>query len=227
MAIETRARSFEQKSERRKQIMDAATALIQKKSFHELSMADVAKRAGMAKGTVFLYFKTKEELFVAVTFRQFESWFDAMDESLGELSRTAKRPANKTFLKKIRSAFEANLLLPRLVAIMHVVLEQNIGYAEARALKRMLADRALHTGGLFERCLPYLRPGRGAKLLTLISALTIGLTHMAEPAPVIREIYKKDAELRSFQIDFATEFFDALESILDGWQARSRPSGKR
>ena len=226
MVVEKRARSFEQKTERRKQIMDAATALIRKKPFHELGMADIAKKAGMAKGTVFLYFKTKEELFIAVTFQQFEAWFDSMDRQLENIARSKVRLSNISFLKRIRPVVDEHTLLPRMVAIMHVVLEQNIGYEEARALKRMLADRMRHTGMLIERCLPYFRPGQGAKLITLMSVLVIGLTHMAEPAPVIREIYKKEEDLRSFQIDFGRELFDALESILDGWQVRARRGKK-
>ncbi|HRH91851.1 MAG TPA: helix-turn-helix domain-containing protein, partial [Agitococcus sp.] len=30
------------------------------------SVADIAKSAGLAKGTVYLYFKTKEEIFIAL-----------------------------------------------------------------------------------------------------------------------------------------------------------------
>jgi len=221
MVIEKRARSFEQKTERRKYIMDAATALIQEKSFHAISMADVAHQAGMAKGTVFLYFKTKEELFIAVTFQQFEGWFDAMDRTLEQISRLKSKPTNKAFLKKLQAVFDGHPLLPRLVAIMHIVLEQNIGYVEARALKRMLAGRLRRTGALLEGCLPYFKPGQGAKFLMWLSALVIGLTHMADPAPVIKQLCQKEPELRMFQMNFADHFFDALESILDGWQARS------
>jgi AcrR family transcriptional regulator len=226
MVIEKRARSREQKIERRQHIMAAAAELIGDKRFHTISMADVARQAGMAKGTVFLYFKTKEALFMAITAQQFETWFDAMDRTLGPMARSKNKTTNQTLLKDLQPVFQAHPLLPKLVAIMHIVLEQNIDYTEARTFKRMLCDRLQNTGALLEGCLSHLKAGQGAKFLVWMSALVIGLTHMAEPAPVIKELYCREPDLQMFQVDFGADFFGALETILDGWQAQNRRKKK-
>ena len=221
MVIGKRARSREQKIERREHIMSAAAELIMDKRFHAISIAGVARQAGMAKGTVFLYFKTKEALFMAITAQQFEAWFDAMDLTLEHLGRSKKETTNQTLLQKLQPVFEAHPLLFKLVAIMHIVLEQNIDYTEARAFKRMLCDRLLRTGALLEGCLSHLKAGQGAKFLMWMSALVIGLTHMAEPAPVIKALYRKEPDLQMFQVNFGADFFGALDAILDGWQAQN------
>src|SRR5512137_3060066 len=80
-----RAMSPEQKQERRRAILDAALQLFQEMSFEAIGINEVAKRAGVAKGTVYLYFKTKEELFLALQSEAFESWFDEMDARLTEM----------------------------------------------------------------------------------------------------------------------------------------------
>ncbi|MBK7429337.1 MAG: helix-turn-helix transcriptional regulator [Saprospiraceae bacterium] len=43
-------------------IYDSTLSLIMKSGYTDLRMADVAKEAGMATGTLYIYFKNKEEL---------------------------------------------------------------------------------------------------------------------------------------------------------------------
>lgn len=222
MVIAKRARSSEQKSERREEILAAAAALLEKKPFPRIGIADIAEQAGMAKGTVFLYFKTKEELFFQIASREFVNWFDAMDRLFAELIASGKKPAKAGVVDALRRVLVQHPLLPRLSAILHIVLEQNIGYEEARDFKKTLMDRLGRTGTLLEQCLPSLRPGQGVKFLLWMYGLIIGFTHMAEPAPVLRKIYDQEPELRKIQIDFHEHFFDALETVLDGWKAQNR-----
>lgn len=47
-------------------ILKAAAELFAGKSYHEVMMEDVAKIAGIAKGTVYLYFSSKEELYYSI-----------------------------------------------------------------------------------------------------------------------------------------------------------------
>jgi TetR/AcrR family transcriptional regulator len=77
------AASLAHKRERRKEarpgeLLDAALSLFVEKGFAATRMEEVAKRAGVSKGTVFLYFTSKEELFKAVVREnisgRFEEW---------------------------------------------------------------------------------------------------------------------------------------------------------
>lgn len=52
---------------RRKAIMDAAAHLFREQGFNGTSMAAIAARLGGSKATLYSYFPSKEELFVAVT----------------------------------------------------------------------------------------------------------------------------------------------------------------
>ena len=77
------AASIAHKRERRKEarpgeLLDAALNLFVEKGFAATRMEEVAQRAGVSKGTVFLYFPSKEELFKAVVrdnmSGRFEEW---------------------------------------------------------------------------------------------------------------------------------------------------------
>jgi AcrR family transcriptional regulator len=222
MVIAKRARSNEQKGERREEILVAAEAFLEKKSFHRIGIADIAAQAGMAKGTVFLYFKTKEELFLAIAAREFEQWFDEMDRSFAEIAGSPEKVARNRVLSALGEMLKPDAHLINLIPIVHTVLEQNIRYPQAREFKRMLGRRLPHTGALLEGCLPFLCPGQGVTFLLWMYALVIGFLHLATPAPVIKKVFQKEPALRMMQIDFGASYPDALGAILDGWKAQNR-----
>src|SRR5204863_5003631 len=63
---------------KRSQILRAATDVFSAREFHVVPVDDVATAAGVGKGTLYLYFPTKEQLFYATI-------IEALDELLGEL----------------------------------------------------------------------------------------------------------------------------------------------
>jgi AcrR family transcriptional regulator len=61
-----RAVTDEDKSQRRDEIMAAAKKVFARKGFHATTIADIAKKAGLAYGSVYWYFDSKDELFHAL-----------------------------------------------------------------------------------------------------------------------------------------------------------------
>lgn len=58
------------RQERANRILDAATALILRWGYNKTTIDDIARQAGVAKGTIYLHWKTREELFVALIKRE-------------------------------------------------------------------------------------------------------------------------------------------------------------
>ncbi|USB32255.1 TetR/AcrR family transcriptional regulator [Paenibacillus sp. YPG26] len=63
-------------------ILDAAFALFGSQGFYDAKISDIADLAGIAKGTVYLYFKSKEKLFAAVSERDFSDFLNRLHEGL-------------------------------------------------------------------------------------------------------------------------------------------------
>jgi AcrR family transcriptional regulator len=61
-----RAVSDEDKSQRRDEIMAAAKEVFARKGFHDTTIADIAKQAGLAYGSIYWYFDSKDDLFHAL-----------------------------------------------------------------------------------------------------------------------------------------------------------------
>jgi AcrR family transcriptional regulator len=216
-----RAISPEQKQERRRAILDAALQLFQEMSFDAIGIGEVAKRAGVAKGTVYLYFKTKEELFLALQSEAFESWFDEMDARLKEMQAAQATCTVDRFVGLVGRSIQDRPAMVRLIAISHAILERNIDFSAALALKQALRSRISQTGSLLEACLPFLKPGEGAQLLLRIYALVIGIQNVAEPTPIVQQALEKPG-MECFKINFSDEFSEILTALLHGLAYQSR-----
>ena len=69
------------KTETREKIVDAAIVTFSKHGYDRTKMDDIAETANLSKGTLYLYFKSKEELFYAIS----ENNIKALKEQLSVL----------------------------------------------------------------------------------------------------------------------------------------------
>lgn len=69
------------KQKRRQDIVDAACEVLSEKGFATATVDDVSNRVELAKGTIYLYFKTKEELFMSVFIKGLDNLLDKYRET--------------------------------------------------------------------------------------------------------------------------------------------------
>jgi AcrR family transcriptional regulator len=215
-ALPLRARKDEDKEARRRLILDEALALYTATSYAQVKMADVAERAQLAKGTVFLYFPTKESLFLALLEELLFAWFTKLDGLLGhgEGRWTGARVA-----RTVAESLEGQEPLTRLLAVLQTVLEQNVTSEQVRGFKEQLLAGVGRTGALVEKRLAFLKPGEGARFLIHLHALVTGLRQMADIAPVTREVLELP-HMEPLRVDFTRELTDALTLLLRGFETR-------
>ena len=68
------------REERKKLVLLAAKAVFSQKGYHQASVSDIIQRAGIARGTFYLYFKSKRDVFNSI-----------LDELVRELERLIKQ----------------------------------------------------------------------------------------------------------------------------------------
>jgi AcrR family transcriptional regulator len=61
--------------ERKDQIMNAAEEVFSQKGFSDARMDDIAEETGLSKGTLYLYYKSKDDLIIAILDRIFQHEF--------------------------------------------------------------------------------------------------------------------------------------------------------
>ena len=93
------------------QIIDAAIRVFARTGYYNSRVSDIAREAGIASGTIYLYFKTKDEILVTLFREKMAEWVDAVRREIA----TEPDP-----VAKVR----------RLVALHFSVLESNPDLAE-------------------------------------------------------------------------------------------------
>lgn len=131
IVINQRARSLEQKAVRRLAVLEAAEAYFHDVGYQAFSMAQLAKNTGVAKGTLYLYFKTREELFLTLYEQSLIRWSQAFIDVLPE-SMTSKAYAHALYL----TAIADGTFLPLLIRLEHVI-EHNVAIPRLIESKRV------------------------------------------------------------------------------------------
>ena len=110
MSLPEAKRRVKPAEERRQEILDAALRLFREHGFEEVTVQDVADEAGVATGTVYLYFPSKERLLYAihVTFHQgLEARFAEEAVRLGERLQAGEELDHRSVIDTIFDALMA------------------------------------------------------------------------------------------------------------------------
>lgn len=209
-----RARAEVDKLQRRVEILRAAATAFASSPYAAVTMADVAHRAGLAKGTVYLYYATKEALFLQLVIEALAEWFA---EVASELTREGAPLGPEALAQLLVRTLSARPELTRLLPILHPVLEQNIEESLALSFKRSLRDQTAAAGLLLERRFANFNNGDGVRFLLRLHALVIGLHAMASPSPTVARVLELP-ELAALRVDFVVELEAAIAAQLRGWQ---------
>lgn len=211
MVVKRRARSDSDKHQRREHILDTALALWEDRTFASFAMSEIATRSGLAKGTVYLYFQTKEELFLALLGRLLDAWFVDLNAALAITRDWDAESATTLFCTTLRQHHALTRLLP----IAASILEHNIPLDAARTFKERLLEQATNSGARLEQCLPFLSAGDGLWLLLQVHALVVGLGQMADPAPIVQQVLADEA-MAPLRVDFEQAFQRTMRALLRG-----------
>ena len=103
-------------SAKRRQILDGARAVFLSQGFDAASMGEIAKAAGVSKGTLYVYFENKEELFEAIVHEQCE----VQAEGLFDLD--ANDPDVEAVLTRLGTGFVKFLCQPGKASPLRTVI---------------------------------------------------------------------------------------------------------
>ena len=223
MVIRQRAIQAQDKRERHHAILDAAARLLARSPERIANVAEVADEAGLAKGTVYLYFPSKEELLLALHERNIDGFFRALIDRLG--SDTPVTVGDVLALTR-RHMVEPPLFLP-LAARCFGMMGQGVPPEVGLAFKGRMAERLQKAGAGLERHFAVLKAGDGLALLRHSYALIIGLWQMsgASSAHASACSMKGSAAMPAeFTFSYSEELDRALLALWEGATGRSLPA---
>ena len=151
VAINQRARSLEQKALRRRAVLQVAETYLLEVGYESFSMSKLAKKIGLAKGTLYLYFQTREELFLTLYDQSLIRWSQTFIDELSD-SMTSKAYSQKLFstasadgtflplLIRLENMIEHNVAIPRLISSKQVFILQVEALAKVTAISLRLSE---------------------------------------------------------------------------------------
>ncbi len=205
-----RARKAEDRAFRREALLDAARALFATSRYRDVKMVDVARLAEVAKGTVFLYFPTKESLFLALFEDELVRWADDLASAL---SRTRSRSPSG-IASIIVASLKGRDAFTRLLPLVDHVLEENVAVEQIIALKTNVVRKMLPLAAIVEERLE-LSPRSGGPLLLEIYAMLLGLVQLSDPCPAARAALEQP-HLAPLVLSLEAALGPALTRLLKG-----------
>jgi len=133
-------------ADKKKRILKAARDLFARYGLRKCSIADIARAARVGKGTIYLYFASKEEMFAAVVEREARILFDHIEREIA----TIDDPADKLH-RYVLSRFDHLQELGNLLEISREVineLEPLVEQARGRFISKEtnLVERIIEQG---------------------------------------------------------------------------------
>lgn len=213
------ATAAEDKQARREVILEAALALFLEDTRRLPTVAAVAARSGLAKGTVYLYFDSKEQIFASLLVRDWLHFIgliaDFFDHSAG---------TQEERLAGFIDFYVAHILehpeLMRLDSIGYAMLEPALSDAALLDLKMQFSDALDGAGRSMEAALN-LRAGEGVTLLFRQFAMTRGLWQVADLPQAVRT-HPGFAGHPFARVDFGGDLSHALADYWRGALAAPR-----
>ncbi|HET7585704.1 MAG TPA: TetR/AcrR family transcriptional regulator [Gemmatimonadaceae bacterium] len=150
--------------ERPRQILDAAFDAFREKGLAHARLDDIARRAGVSKGTIYLYFPNKEELFGAVIRHLVAENIDAEREShAGPASAELRAYAGRIWAFLRSPNFEAVYRLT--IAELHTLPALSRFFAQEIALRSMRGIARIVQRGISEGEFGAADPDDAARML--------------------------------------------------------------
>jgi AcrR family transcriptional regulator len=135
--------------ERPQQIIDAALAVFGERGLAAARLEDIAKRAGLSKGTIYLYFPNKEELFRGVVRHTIVAQIERAE---GELAAATQQSAHETLAQFVRG-YWGFLRSPNFAALFRLIHAELSNFPDlARFYSREVIERVFRLiTGILER----------------------------------------------------------------------------
>ena len=201
-----RARTETAKSEREVSILAATEILLRQSGYDSMTMQAVAKAAGLAKGTLYLYFTSRESLVLAVYGRLFDRWIDRFAAHQPELADF------DGFCRDFARHYADDPLFLQLAGFANALLEPQLDREAFIKSKRGMARRVKRLAGLVCQQF-FIEPAAAQKLIWGFLTIAGGTAQMTVSLPVTKADLPDDVVAFTDLANFETVFLNAAAPL--------------
>ncbi len=115
------AGSIERTNARKEEIINACEKLYQTMSFKDITLKEIGKETSFSRTSIYNYFQTKEEIFLALLKREYDSWI----EQLNEAAASKETMTNDEIADVLARTLDRHRQLLKIMSMNHYDLEEN------------------------------------------------------------------------------------------------------
>ena len=201
-----RARSESAKLEREDSILTATEILLRQSGYDSMTMQAAATAAGLAKGTLYLYFASRESLVIAVYGRLFDRWIDRFAAHKPEFN------GFEGFCRDFARHYSDDALFLQLSIFINSLAEPKLDREAFINGNRAMARRVKRLAGLV--CQQFsVTPVAAHKLIWGFLTIAGGTAQLTVRPPVTRTALPDDVIAFTGLANFETVFVNAAAPL--------------
>lgn len=113
--------SAELTSARKEEIIRACASLYETMSFKDITIKEIGAVTSFTRTSIYNYFQTKEEIFLALLQQEYENWILDLDK----IAETHETMTNNELAQELAQSLERRVLLLKLMSMNHYDMEEN------------------------------------------------------------------------------------------------------
>ncbi|MET9223762.1 TetR family transcriptional regulator [Streptomyces sp. NPDC003300] len=220
-----RARSEEQRAQRRQAILDTASAMLAEMPVAEVSLNELSRRVGLAKSNVLRYFESREAVLLELLDVAFREWLAHLGPELDDEVDPGAPPRHRgdQVAAVLAGSLAVRPVFCDLTGAQAAVLERNVSPEVAADYKRTAVRNVYALAELVRRHVPELGEGDALRYAGAAVMVTGAVWTHAHPSAAMLAAYDADPALEALRLDFAATVRETLEVLASGLLARRVP----
>ncbi len=178
---------------RREEIVNACERLYQTMSFKEITLKEIGAETSFSRPTIYNYFQTKEEIFLALYEREYDRWNAELEAILAENDRLA----HAGIAEKLARSLEKREQLLKLLAMNNYDMEANSRPELLVSFKRAYGKSMLNVDRILEKFCPEMTAARRQRFRYVFFPFMFGIY------PYARVTGKQRSAMERAGVDFS------------------------
>ena len=163
--------SPQQLAARKEEIMDACEALYQTKIFRDITLKDIGEKTSFTRTSIYNYFESKEEIFLALFEREYWLWTAALEK----MNSTEEPLTPEALAKEMAAALQERRLMLKLLAVNLYDMEENSRMEHLVSFKQAYGASVEQMRRLLQKLYPDLDTEENRRMLVAVLQFLHGL----------------------------------------------------
>lgn len=135
---------------RREEIIEGCARLYETVSFKEITMKEISTAISLTRASIYNYFQTKEEIFLALLQREYERWTARLEKAREEHEKMSR----EEFARELAHSLEERQQLLKLLSMNLYDLEENCRFEGLVEFKVVYGRALAEVGNCLEKFFP-------------------------------------------------------------------------